>query len=216
MNEFSQLGRQPFEDGCSDFQTAEKHPSHDKTHRRARWGFDCDSFECGQRERQSQSSNKRESEGGDSEYEMETRHECSQPCRNLAGATVSEPADSSVTGQRSNQLNYVPNFVSYRKPAYLLAFLRFNRVAGIACFNPMEPNFEVNGHHGHRTKPPSKSLARPNTNPEQLSLLREGIVAEAIQVGTGSELRILAHFSAQTGDNLKKQASLQLTICSSA
>ena len=44
-----------------------------------------------------------------------------------------------------------------------------------------------------------------NTNPEQLSLPREGIVAEAIQVGTGSEPRILAHLSAQTCDNLKKQ-----------
>jgi hypothetical protein len=57
-----------------------------------------------------------------------------------------------VTGQRSNQLNYVPNLFSYlyRKPAYLLAFLRFNRFACVACFNPVEPNSQVNGHHGHQ------------------------------------------------------------------
>src|ERR1039458_2256468 len=37
----------------------------------------------------------------------------------------------------SNQLNYVPTLFSYlyRKPAYLLAFLRFNRFACVACFN---------------------------------------------------------------------------------
>lgn len=43
----------------------------------------------------------------------------------------------SVTGQRSNPLNYVPNLFSYlyRKPACLQAFLRFNRFACVACFN---------------------------------------------------------------------------------
>jgi hypothetical protein len=57
-----------------------------------------------------------------------------------------------VTGQRSNQLNYVPSLFSYRywKPAYLLTFLTFNRFACIALFNPVEPNSEVNGHHGHK------------------------------------------------------------------
>jgi len=63
----------------------------------------------------------------------------------------------SVTGQRSNQLNYVLSLFSYlyRKPAYLLAFLTFNRFACIACFNPIEPNSEVNGHHGHQAKAPA-------------------------------------------------------------
>jgi len=44
--------------------------------------------------------------------------------------------------QRSNQLNYVPNLFSYlyRKPACLVAFLRFNRFACVARFNPVEPN----------------------------------------------------------------------------
>jgi hypothetical protein len=44
-----------------------------------------------------------------------------------------------VTGQRSNQLNYVPYLLSYlyRKPACLLAFLRFNRFASVASFNPV-------------------------------------------------------------------------------
>jgi hypothetical protein len=80
-----------------------------------------------------------------------------------------------VTGQRSNQLNYVPNLFSYlyRKPAYLVAFLRFNRFACVACFNPIEPNSEVNGCHGHQAKPMSKTVLEANTNPEQLSLPRE-------------------------------------------
>jgi len=48
----------------------------------------------------------------------------------------------SVTGQRSNQLNYVPNLFSYlyRKPASLVAFLRFNRFACVACFNHWVPH----------------------------------------------------------------------------
>jgi hypothetical protein len=72
----------------------------------------------------------------------------------MAGTTGLEPAASAVTGQRSNQLNYVPSLFSYRywKPAYLLAFLTFNRFAYIAQFNPVEPNSEVNGHHGHQIK----------------------------------------------------------------
>ena len=76
--------------------------------------------------------------------------------------------------QRSNQLNYVPSLFSYRywKPAYLLAFLTFNRFACVALFNPVEPNSEVNGHHGHQVKP-VQTVLQANTNPEQLSLPRE-------------------------------------------
>jgi hypothetical protein len=61
----------------------------------------------------------------------------------------------------------------YRKPACLVAFLRFNRFACVACCNPVEPNSEVNGHHGHQAKPLSKTVLQANTNPEQLSLPRE-------------------------------------------
>jgi hypothetical protein len=84
----------------------------------------------------------------------------------MAGTTGLEPAASAVTGQRSNQLNYVPSLFSYlyRKPAYLLAFLTFNRFACVARFNPIEPNSEVNGHHGHQAKPPSKTALQANTN----------------------------------------------------
>ena len=80
-----------------------------------------------------------------------------------------------MTGQRSNQLNYVPNLFSYlyRKPACLVAFLRFNRFACVARFNPVEPNSEVNGHHGHQAKSPSKKVPQGNTNPKQLSLPRD-------------------------------------------
>jgi hypothetical protein len=97
------------------------------------------------------------------------------PLERMAGTTGLEPAASAVTGQRSNQLNYVPSLFSYpcRKPACLVAFLRFNRFACVACFNPIEPNSEVNGHHGHQAKSPSKSVLQANTNAEQLSLPRE-------------------------------------------
>ena len=89
----------------------------------------------------------------------------------MAGTTGLEPATSAVTGQRSNQLNYVPTLFSYlyRKPACLVAFLRFNRFACVACFNPVEPNSEVNGHQAK----PSKTVLQANTNPEQLSLPRQ-------------------------------------------
>jgi hypothetical protein len=58
--------------------------------------------------------------------------------KEMAGTTGLEPATSAVTGQRSNQLNYVPTLFSYlyRKPACLVAFLRFNRFACVAGFNP--------------------------------------------------------------------------------
>jgi len=51
----------------------------------------------------------------------------------------------------------------YRKPAYLLAFLRFNRFACVANFNPLEPNSKVNGHHGHQAK--SRPKIFPQANP---------------------------------------------------
>ena len=80
-----------------------------------------------------------------------------------------------MTGQRSNRLNYVPTLFSYlyRNPASLLAFLKFNRFACVALFNPIEPNPQVNGHHGHHAKSPSSIVIQANTKPEQLSLPRE-------------------------------------------
>ena len=89
----------------------------------------------------------------------------------MAGTTGLEPATSAVTGQRSNQLNYVPNLFSYRywKPAYLLAFLTFNRFACIACINLVEPISKANGHHRHQIKP----FCKGESNPEQLSLPRD-------------------------------------------
>src|ERR1035437_5309845 len=82
--------------------------------------------------------------------------------KRIAGTTRLELATSAVTGQRSNQLNYVPNFFSYlyRKPACLVAFLRFNRFTCVACLNPVEANSEVNGHHGHQAKPRPKLCCR--------------------------------------------------------
>ena len=80
----------------------------------------------------------------------------------MAGTTGLEPAASAVTGQRSNQLNYVPNLYSHLigRAASLLAFLGLSRFACVACFNPVEPNSEFNGHHGHQAKPLSKMCCR--------------------------------------------------------
>ena len=90
-----------------------------------------------------------------------------QVLERMAGTTGLEPAASAVTGQRSNQLNYVPTLFSYlyREPASLLAFLRFNRFACVACFNSVEPNSEVNEHHGHQAKPLSKNYAAGKRQP---------------------------------------------------
>jgi hypothetical protein len=61
---------------------------------------------------------------------------------------VADPKGSRLEGSVLTNKNYVPTLFSYRywKPAYLLAFLTFNRFACIALFNPVEPNSEVNGH----------------------------------------------------------------------
>ena len=90
-----------------------------------------------------------------------------KPFKRMAGTTGLEPAASAVTGQRSNQLNYVPSLFSYRywKPAYLLVFLTFNRFACVAHFNLIEPNFEVNGHQGHQAEPLSKNCVAGKHQP---------------------------------------------------
>ena len=56
----------------------------------------------------------------------------------MAGTTGLEPAASAVTGQRSNQLNYVPSLFSMvcGKP---LIFLTFLPVDGVACVNRIHP-----------------------------------------------------------------------------
>jgi hypothetical protein len=52
------------------------------------------------------------------------------------------------TGQRSNQLNYVPTLFSYTcwKTAYLLAFPLFQGFHGFHLFRPVSPIFGVNGY----------------------------------------------------------------------
>jgi hypothetical protein len=54
--------------------------------------------------------------------------------RFMAGTTGLEPATSAVTGQRSDQLSYVPSAISitYRKSQILLSFLT---VHSVACFH---------------------------------------------------------------------------------
>ena len=107
-----------------------------------------------------------------------------------------------MLGQRSNQLNYVPSLFSYRywKPAYLLAFLTFNRFACVALFNPVEPNSEVNGHHRHQIKPRPKLRCRqtptraavpaPSMNCSRASIDPSGIDPNA-SGGSGMVLRCM-------------------------
>jgi hypothetical protein len=58
--------------------------------------------------------------------------------KKLAGTTRLELATSAVTGQRSNQLNYVPSLFSWvcGKP---LIFLSFLTVHSVACFHHFHP-----------------------------------------------------------------------------
>ena len=59
--------------------------------------------------------------------------------KRMAGTTGLEPAASAVTGQRSNQLNYVPldNLTLAGKPASLLAFPIFQNFHGFLFFHPV-------------------------------------------------------------------------------
>jgi hypothetical protein len=65
-----------------------------------------------------------------------------------------------VRKERSNQLNYVPNLFSYldRKPACLVAFLRFNRFACVACFNHRVPHTVNSGTAADRDLGKSESV----------------------------------------------------------
>jgi hypothetical protein len=72
--------------------------------------------------------------------------------KRMAGTTRLELATSAVTGQRSNQLNYVPTVLSYtcRETAYLLAFPIFRLFHGFLFFRPVLLILGVNGHQtGH-------------------------------------------------------------------
>jgi hypothetical protein len=108
----------------------------------------------------------------------------------------------------------------YRKPASLLAFLGFNRFACVACFNPIEPYSEVNGHHGHQAKPLSKNCAagkrqpraavpapRMNCNRANSDQYRLGIVAGELRVRSReyTQVRLQLHFIAKA-DNARRQS----------
>ena len=68
----------------------------------------------------------------------------------MAGTTGLEPATSAVTGQRSNQLSYVPFLFSYtyRKSNILLSFLAVYSFACFSHFHRVEPNSRINGQYG--------------------------------------------------------------------
>jgi hypothetical protein len=68
--------------------------------------------------------------------------------------------------QRSDQLNYIPTLFSYpyRKPAFLVAFLRFRPGRS---FQPHRTELQV---IRHQAKSPSNILLQVKTNPEPRSL----------------------------------------------
>src|SRR5207245_4184030 len=108
----------------------------------------------------------------------------------MAGTTGLEPAASAVTGQRSNQLNYVPTRFSCGQrvsgtPACLLSFLA---VCRFSCVNPFTPSLSK---FGEKWTAWTASLKRfhadaGSRDPEHLLLLCEGIVADRIQISTGT------------------------------
>ena len=56
----------------------------------------------------------------------------------MAGTTRLELATSAVTGQRSNQLNYVPALAQPPEAQSLAVGDRFRSGAGGSCFRPQE------------------------------------------------------------------------------
>jgi hypothetical protein len=81
---------------------------------------------------------------------------------------------NAVERQRSNQLNYVPGLFSYpyRKTAYLLGFLRFNRSPASPLSTPYN-QIPLTDTMDTKLNPRPETVSRANTNPEQLSLPRE-------------------------------------------
>jgi hypothetical protein len=64
------------------------------------------------------------------------------PLERMAGTTGLEPAASAVTGQRSNQLNYVPGFCTERRTGGQYR----TRTRDILLVRHLET--EINGLHG--------------------------------------------------------------------
>jgi hypothetical protein len=97
----------------------------------------------------------------------------------MAGTTRLELATSAVTGQRSNQLNYVPNLFSSGsgKPLNFLFFSSVHRVARLNRFHPLcrIPGF-------YRQETVRKCIpTRPDASlddPEHLSMPQVSIVTE--------------------------------------
>ncbi len=89
----------------------------------------------------------------------------------MAGTTGLEPATSAVTGQRSNQLSYVPTFFSstYAKPKNLLSIAA---VYLFSSFHEILPNSAINGQQGQHEILPSMPL-QASRNPEHLSMSRD-------------------------------------------
>ncbi len=84
----------------------------------------------------------------------------------MAGTTGLEPATSAVTGQRSNQLSYVPSFFSstYAKSKNLLS------IAAVYLISRFHS--AINGQQGQHEILPSMPL-QATRNPEHLSMSRD-------------------------------------------
>src|ERR1035437_826986 len=89
----------------------------------------------------------------------------------MAGTTGLEPATSAVTGQRSNQLSYVPTLISstYAKSKNLLSFAAVYSFSRIHSFHGIYPISAMNGQHEILPSMPLEATR----NPEHLSMSRD-------------------------------------------
>ena len=105
----------------------------------------------------------------------------------MAGTTGLEPATSAVTGQRSNQLNYVPSCFSCGQRDTRM-FAVFSCCLPFLLRQPLyTQSIEIRGEMGSKdSKLKSFHADAGSRDPEHLSLLCEGIVADRIQISTGT------------------------------
>src|SRR5258708_35743393 len=102
----------------------------------------------------------------------------------MAGTTRLELATSAVTGQRSNQLNYVPSLFSSGSRETLDTFLLLSvdsPVSAISARNHRIP--EANGKETERNHN-ARILGCDPANAEHLSIRCEQIVSDRLKIST--------------------------------
>ena len=111
-------------------------------------------------------------------------HTSLSPLLCMAGTTGLEPATSAVTGQRSNQLSYVPTNFSptYAKSKNVQAIAAVYLFSRCHVFHGTYPISAMNGQHGQHEILPSM-LLQANRNPEHLSMSRVSNCTKQIHLG---------------------------------